>query len=67
MSGGARVQHERWGVGQVVRDDGDRFTVLFDDAGYRTLALDAVLERGLVVPVAGGEEPPEPAQPAQPA
>jgi ATP-dependent DNA helicase RecQ len=29
----------------VLSQDGDRITVLFDQAGYRTLALDAVAGR----------------------
>ncbi|OAA28222.1 ATP-dependent DNA helicase RecQ [Frankia sp. EI5c] len=51
FAAGTRVRHQRWGEGQVVSADGDRFTVLFDEVGYRTLALEAVLERGLVVPL----------------
>ncbi|WP_018636165.1 RecQ family ATP-dependent DNA helicase [Parafrankia elaeagni] len=54
---GTRVRHERWGAGQVVSVDGDRFTVLFDDAGYRTLAVEAVLNRGLVVPLPATSPP----------
>ncbi|OHV40707.1 recombinase RecQ [Pseudofrankia sp. EUN1h] len=46
-----KVRHQQWGIGQVVRDEGDRLTVLFDDAGYRTLALAAVLSRDLLVPL----------------
>jgi ATP-dependent DNA helicase RecQ len=45
---GARVVHEQFGAGQVIRvEDGD-IVVLFDDAGYRTLSTEAVLERGLL-------------------
>jgi len=50
---GAKVRHPQWGTGQVVRDEGDRLTVLFDDAGYRTLALAAVLARDLLLPIDG--------------
>ncbi|MDT3440936.1 RecQ family ATP-dependent DNA helicase [Pseudofrankia sp. BMG5.37] len=46
-----KVRHQQWGTGQVVRDEGDRLTVLFDDAGYRTLALAAILARDLLVPL----------------
>lgn len=34
----------------VQRYEGDTVVVLFDDHGYRTLALDLVLERGLLSP-----------------
>ncbi|WP_261569707.1 RecQ family ATP-dependent DNA helicase [Frankia gtarii] len=45
---GAAVRHVSWGRGQVVKEDGDRITVLFDDVGYRTLSVDAVRERHLL-------------------
>jgi hypothetical protein len=32
----------------VLRYDGDRMVVLFDRAGYRTLSVTTVLERGLL-------------------
>ncbi|ONH31484.1 recombinase RecQ [Pseudofrankia asymbiotica] len=51
-----KVRHQQWGTGQVVRDEGDRLTVLFDDAGYRTLALAAILARDLLVPVGQGSD-----------
>jgi ATP-dependent DNA helicase RecQ len=48
---GARVAHPEWGEGVVQRYDEDRaVVVLFDDVGYKTLALDVVLERGLLDP-----------------
>jgi ATP-dependent DNA helicase RecQ len=48
---GARVAHPEWGAGVVQRYDRDRaVVVLFDDVGYKTLALDVVLERGLLEP-----------------
>jgi ATP-dependent DNA helicase RecQ len=38
-----------WGEGVVQRYDGDRaVVVLFDDVGYKTLALDVVIERELL-------------------
>jgi ATP-dependent DNA helicase RecQ len=43
-----RVRHEEFGVGTVTDVEEDRITVLFEDVGYRTLALDAVEERGLL-------------------
>jgi ATP-dependent DNA helicase RecQ len=39
-----RVEHDDFGCGLVVRRDDDRVVVLFDEAGYKTLALEAVLE-----------------------
>ena len=48
---GARVAHPEWGAGVVQRYDGDRaVVVLFDDVGYKTLALEVVRERGLLEP-----------------
>ncbi|MBJ6617623.1 DUF3553 domain-containing protein [Streptomyces sp. DHE17-7] len=34
-----------WGDGTVLSEDGDRITVLFDEAGYRTLSLETVAGR----------------------
>jgi ATP-dependent DNA helicase RecQ len=49
---GTRVAHPEWGEGVVQRyeDDHDVVVVLFDEVGYKTLALDVVLERGLLEP-----------------
>jgi len=48
---GTRVAHPEWGEGEVQRYDQDRaVVVLFDDVGYKTLALEVVLERGLLAP-----------------
>ncbi|PXY30784.1 RecQ family ATP-dependent DNA helicase [Prauserella flavalba] len=44
----SRVRHREWGEGNVVTQAADRITVLFDDAGYRTLSLAAVREQGLL-------------------
>jgi ATP-dependent DNA helicase RecQ len=55
----AAVRHVEWGPGVVMSTEPDRITVLFDRVGYRTLALDAVRERGLLA------EDPDGAQPAQ--
>ncbi|MDQ3811194.1 MAG: ATP-dependent DNA helicase [Chloroflexota bacterium] len=43
-----RVRHASWGEGVVHRLSGDTLTVLFERAGYKTLALDLVLEQGLL-------------------
>jgi ATP-dependent DNA helicase RecQ len=45
---GARVAHEQWGEGVVQRYDGDAVVVLFDEVGYKTMALDVVRERELL-------------------
>jgi ATP-dependent DNA helicase RecQ len=45
---GARVVHAEWGEGAVQRYDDHAVVVLFDDVGYKTLALDVVAERGLL-------------------
>jgi ATP-dependent DNA helicase RecQ len=45
---GARVAHGQWGEGVVQRYDDDAMVVLFDDMGYKTLALEVVRERSLL-------------------
>ncbi len=48
---GARVVHPEWGTGVVQRyRTGRAVVVLFDEVGYKTLALDVVVERGLLEP-----------------
>ncbi|MDQ3854855.1 MAG: RecQ family ATP-dependent DNA helicase [Chloroflexota bacterium] len=47
---GDRVVHERLGTGTVQRIEGGKITVLFEESGYRTLALEVVQERGLLEP-----------------
>jgi len=47
---GARVEHRMWGGGVVLNDEGDRLTVLFDDAGYKELLTSAVTAEGLPHP-----------------
>jgi ATP-dependent DNA helicase RecQ len=42
------VSHTKWGSGVVIGGDTDRITVLFDDYGYRTLAMAAVRENDLL-------------------
>jgi ATP-dependent DNA helicase RecQ len=44
------VVHSEWGEGLVMRYEGDKITVLFDEVGYKTLALDVVLENALLMP-----------------
>jgi ATP-dependent DNA helicase RecQ len=42
------VAHRQWGDGVVIGGDTDRVTVLFEDYGYRTLAMSAVTENDLL-------------------
>lgn len=44
----SRVSHRTWASGAVMRYEGDKIVVLFDSVGYKTLALDLVLEQGLL-------------------
>jgi ATP-dependent DNA helicase RecQ len=44
----SQVRHEEFGAGTVTDLEEDRITVLFDDVGYRTLALEVVEEQGLL-------------------
>jgi ATP-dependent DNA helicase RecQ len=48
---GEAVAHEEWGRGVVQTVEGDTVVVLFDDAGYRTLSMPVVRERGLLTTV----------------
>jgi ATP-dependent DNA helicase RecQ len=47
---GARVVHVAWGEGVVQSADPNSLTVLFDAAGYKTLAVATIQERGLLKP-----------------
>jgi ATP-dependent DNA helicase RecQ len=44
----SRVRHAQWGEGVVMRYEGDRIVVLFEEVGYKTLLLQAVADRGLL-------------------
>jgi ATP-dependent DNA helicase RecQ len=44
----SRVMHTAWGGGTVMRYEGEKLVVLFDDVGYKSLALDLVQEQGLL-------------------
>jgi ATP-dependent DNA helicase RecQ len=46
---GSPVVHAEWGQGTISHYEGDRVVVLFTDAGYRTLALGLVREKGLLM------------------
>jgi ATP-dependent DNA helicase RecQ len=45
---GQRVRHDVWGAGTVGRVEDGQVTVVFDTVGYKTLAVDLVVERGLL-------------------
>ncbi|GCE25490.1 ATP-dependent DNA helicase RecQ [Dictyobacter alpinus] len=44
-----KVIHKSWGDGLVLRYEGDKMVVLFDEVGYKTLFVDLVVERGLLL------------------
>jgi ATP-dependent DNA helicase RecQ len=48
---GRSVRHTEWGEGVVVSSDDSEVTALFDEVGYKTLALGIVRERGLLAAV----------------
>ncbi|HEV7686930.1 MAG TPA: RecQ family ATP-dependent DNA helicase, partial [Acidimicrobiia bacterium] len=47
---GAAVVHATFGAGEVVGYEDDAMTVLFDDAGYRTLSVELVRANNLLQP-----------------
>jgi ATP-dependent DNA helicase RecQ len=47
---GSRVAHPQWGAGVVQRYDDAAVVVLFDEVGYKSLALEIVRERALLSP-----------------
>jgi ATP-dependent DNA helicase RecQ len=49
----ARVRHREWGEGVVMSVEPDRVTVLLEEQGYRTLALEAVAGSDLLEVLAG--------------
>ncbi|WP_139983925.1 RecQ family ATP-dependent DNA helicase [Nocardioides litoris] len=46
--GAASLEHPTFGHGTVVETEDDRVTVLFEEAGYKTLARDVVEDRDMV-------------------
>jgi ATP-dependent DNA helicase RecQ len=44
----SQVEHAAWGMGTVLRYEGDTMTILFDKAGYKTLATEVVVEQDLL-------------------
>jgi ATP-dependent DNA helicase RecQ len=49
---GDAVAHRKWGEGRVQNIESSTVTVHFPDIGYKTLALDLVVNSGLLQPVA---------------
>jgi ATP-dependent DNA helicase RecQ len=47
----SRVTHASWGQGLVMRYEGDKIVVLFDDVGYKTLSIEIVTTNGLLTAV----------------
>jgi ATP-dependent DNA helicase RecQ len=45
---GTRVEHAEWGPGTVLVEEADRLTVLFDEVGYKELAISVVLGEQLL-------------------
>ncbi|MBW3654364.1 MAG: hypothetical protein KY433_12480 [Actinobacteria bacterium] len=43
------MRHKSWGEGLVLRHEGDSVVVLFDDVGYKALALDVVKDREVLM------------------
>ncbi|MFL5665238.1 MAG: RecQ family zinc-binding domain-containing protein, partial [Ktedonobacteraceae bacterium] len=46
----SRVVHLTWSEGVVLRYEGDKIIVLFDEVGYKALSLAIVMEKGLLKP-----------------
>ena len=44
----SHVKHTAWGEGVVMRYEGEKMVVLFEEVGYKTLSIDIVKERGLL-------------------
>nr|WP_281372140.1 ATP-dependent DNA helicase RecQ [Modestobacter versicolor] len=47
------VEHTEWGLGIVMRHEEDRIVVLFEEVGYKTLGLQAVIDHDLLRERAG--------------
>jgi ATP-dependent DNA helicase RecQ len=45
---GARVAHKEWGEGTVMRYEGDKVVILFDQIGYKTIDIQTALLRKLL-------------------
>jgi ATP-dependent DNA helicase RecQ len=47
---GSAVHHDTFGAGTVVDEGVEQVTVLFEEHGYRTLAIQVVEDEGLMRP-----------------
>lgn len=52
FSVGAHVHHKTWGDGEIMREDADSLTVVFDSVGYKTLLRELVIQNNLLAPLA---------------
>ncbi|HEY9667831.1 MAG TPA: ATP-dependent DNA helicase RecQ [Coleofasciculaceae cyanobacterium] len=46
-----RVVHQSWGEGMVMRYEGGKIVILFDEVGYKTLDVEFVIQRHMLKPV----------------
>jgi ATP-dependent DNA helicase RecQ len=44
----SRVRHESWGEGTIMRYEEGKIFILFDQVGYKTVATEVVVDRGLL-------------------
>ncbi len=58
FSPNTEVMHTSWGKGTVMHVQDDTMVVLFEEAGYRTLSIDVVMEQGILQPVSENGDPP---------
>jgi ATP-dependent DNA helicase RecQ len=58
---GMRVEHQEWGRGVVISEDGERLTVFFDEAGYKELLTEAVVDGHILTPAPVSDHPGPPA------
>ncbi|WP_035984978.1 RecQ family ATP-dependent DNA helicase [Leptolyngbya sp. KIOST-1] len=47
----SQVVHPTWGEGMVMRYEGDKIVILFDQVGYKTLDVELALEQQLLKPM----------------
>jgi ATP-dependent DNA helicase RecQ len=52
----SRVCHPKWGQGLVMRYEEAKIVILFDEVGYKTLAVDVVLDNNLLHPAEGAPD-----------
>jgi ATP-dependent DNA helicase RecQ len=57
---GTRVEHQEWGRGVVLADEGDRITVFFDEVGYKELLTSTVLDHHILTPAGAPAAPGSP-------